>query len=235
MVLSIAVVDVKEIFPGIYFIEYEDGRRVLATKNLAPGHTVYDEKLVKWKGEEYRVWNPYRSKLAAAIINGLKEVPILPKTRILYLGIASGTTASHLSDIIGPEGIIYGVEFAVRPLRDLIKVAEIRKNIIPLLKDARLPHEYSYIGETVDILYADLAQPNQAEIFIKNAKTFLKPSGQGLIAIKARSIDVTRPPEEIFEEQKKILEEEGNFEVVEGVRLDPYARDHIMFRMIFKG
>ena len=229
--LSIAVVDVKEIFPGIYFIEYEDGRKVLATKNLTPGHTVYDEKLVKWRGEEYRVWNPYRSKLAAAIINGLKEVPIREGTKILYLGIASGTTASHISDIIGPSGIIYGIEFAPRPLRDLIKVSELRKNIAPLLKDARLPYEYSYIGETVDVLYADLAQPFQAEIFIRNAKMFLRPGGYGLIAIKARSIDVTRPPEEIFEEQKNILESEGGFEVLEGVRLDPYARDHIMFRM----
>ncbi len=233
--MAIAVIDVKEVFPGIYYIEYEDGRRVLATKNLVPGHTVYDEKLVRFKGVEYRVWNPYRSKLAAAIINGLKEVPVKPGSKILYLGIASGTTASHISDIIGTSGIIYGIEFAPRPLRDLIKVAEVRRNIIPLLKDARLPHEYSYIGETVDILYADLAQPFQAEIFIRNAKMFLRPKGSGLIAIKARSIDVTRPPDEIFEEQKKILEEEGNFEVVEGVRLDPYARDHIMFRMIFKG
>mgnify|MGYP000173807439 CR=1 FL=1 len=232
--MSIAVVGVKEIFPGIYYIEYEDGRRVLATKNLVPGNVVYDEKLVKYQGTEYRVWNPYRSKLAAAIINGLKEVSITQGARILYLGIASGTTASHISDIIGPSGIIYGVEFAPRPLRDLIKVAEIRKNIVPLLKDARLPQEYSYIGETVDVLYADLAQPFQAEIFIRNAKMFLKPNGVGFIAIKARSIDVTRPPEDIFEEQKKILEE-GNFEVLEGVRLDPYARDHIMFRMIFKG
>ncbi len=233
--MAIAVIDVKEVFPGIYYIEYEDGRRVLATKNLVPGHTVCDEKLVRFKGVEYRVWNPYRSKLAAAIINGLKEVPVKPGSKILYLGIASGTTASHISDIIGTSGIIYGIEFAPRPLRDLIKVAEVRRNIIPLLKDARLPHEYSYIGETVDILYADLAQPFQAEIFIRNAKMFLRPKGSGLIAIKARSIDVTRPPDEIFEEQKKILEEEGNFEVVEGVRLDPYARDHIMFRMIFKG
>ena len=233
--MAIAVIDVKEVFPGIYYIEYEDGRRVLATKNLVPGHTVYDEKLVRFKGVEYRVWNPYRSKLAAAIINGLKEVPVKPGSKILYLGIASGTTASHISDIIGTSGIIYGIEFAPRPLRDLIKVAEVRRNIIPLLKDARLPHEYSYIGETVDILYADLAQPFQAEIFIRNAKMFLRPKGSGLIAIKSRSIDVTRPPDEIFEEQKKILEEEGNFKVVEGVRLDPYARDHIMFRMIFKG
>ena len=232
--MPIEVISVEEAFPGIYYIEFEDGRKVLATKNLVPGHTVYDEKLVRYQGAEYRVWSPYRSKLAAAIMNGLKEVPIKEGSRILYLGIASGTTASHMSDIIGPRGIIYGIEFAPRPLRDLVKVAEKRKNIIPLLKDARLPQEYAYIGESVDVLYADLAQPFQAEIFIKNAKMFLKRGGAGLIAIKARSIDVTRPPEEIFEEQKKILEE-GGFEVVEGIRLDPYARDHVMFRMIFRG
>jgi len=232
--MSIEIVEVREAFPGIYEIEFEDGKTKLATRNLVPGVKVYGERLYRYQGVEYREWSPYRSKLAAAIINGLKEVNISEGSRILYLGIASGTTASHISDIIGSKGIIYGIEFAPRPLRDLIKVAEARKNIIPLLKDARLPQEYSYIGEDVDILYADLAQPNQAEIFIKNARMFLKRGGIGFIAIKARSIDVTRPPEEIFEDQKRILEEEGGFKVVEEVRLDPYARDHIMFRMIFE-
>ena len=224
------IVKVEEISYGIYRFEYEDGKIYLATKNLTPGITVYDEKTIKYDGVEYRVWSPYRSKLAAAIYNKMSTIPLSKGMKVLYLGIASGTTASHISDIIGREGIIYGIEFAQRPLRDLIKVAEARKNIVPLLKDARKPNEYAYIAESVDLLYEDVAQPFQSEIFIKNASMFLKKNGHGLIAIKARSIDVTKPPEEIFQEQKEIIENAG-FTVEEEVRLDPYSKDHVMFRI----
>lgn len=226
----VQIIGRKEVSYGIFLFEYEDGKKVLATKNLVPGKTVYDEKLIKYEGVEYRTWSPYRSKLAAAILNGLKHVPINEGFKVLYLGIASGTTASHISDIIGKKGIIYGIEFSQRPIRDLLKVAEIRKNIAPLLKDARLPHEYSYIAESVDLIYEDIAQPFQSEILIKNVRMFLKNSGEALIAIKARSIDVTKPPEQVFEEQKKVIEDEG-LKVVEEVRLDPYSKDHIMFRI----
>ncbi len=226
------VVDVKEIFTGVFKVVFEDGKESLATKNLTPGIKAYDEKLVKFGGVEYRIWSPYRSKLAAAIMNGLKELPIKQGDKVLYLGIASGTTASHISDIIGKEGIIYGIEFSQRPIRDLIRVSEARKNIVPLLKDARKPHEYSYIAEPVDLLYEDVAQPFQSEIFIKNAKMFLKRGGTGFIAIKARSIDVTKPPEEVFREQKEIIEKQG-FVVEEEIKLDPYSRDHIMFRIVY--
>ncbi len=228
----VEIVKFEEITYGIYWIEYDDGRSFLATKNLTPGKTVYDEKIIKYNGVEYRAWSPYRSKLAAAIYNKMSIIPISKGMKVLYLGIASGTTASHISDIIGSEGIIYGIEFAQRPIRDLIKVAEARKNIVPLLKDARKPNEYAYIAEGVDLLYEDVAQPFQSEIFIKNAKAFLKKTGAGLIAIKARSIDVTKPPEEIFKEQKEIIESAG-FKVEEEVRLDPYSKDHVMFRIRF--
>jgi len=223
------IVDVKEIFKGVYILVDDLGTERLATRNLVPKISVYGERLFNYQGTEYREWIPYRSKLAAAIINGLENLRISEGDRILYLGIASGTTASHISDIIGPKGIIYGVEFAPRPIRDLVAVAQNRRNIVPLLKDARKPYEYAYIiGENVDGIYMDIAQPDQADIFIRNCKMFLKPNGYGFIAIKARSIDVARPPEEIFKEQRRILETHG-FEVEEEIRLDPYAKDHVMF------
>lgn len=223
------VVSVKEIFKGVFIITDDLGTERLATKNLVPGVSVYGERLMSYQGVEYREWIPYRSKLAAAIVNGLRDLKISEGDRILYLGIASGTTSSHISDIVGPRGIIYGIEFAPRPIRDLVAVAQKRKNIIPLLKDARKPYEYAYIiGESVDGIYADVAQPDQSEIFIRNCRMFLRANGYGFIAIKARSIDVAQPPEEIFKEQKKILESNG-FEIEEEIRLDPYAKDHIMF------
>ena len=95
-------------FPEIYWATLEDGSRKLGTKNLVPGNAVYGERLVRFSGYEYRLWDPYRSKLAAAILKGLEIVPICPNYRVLYLGAASGTTASHVSDIVGEDGQISG-------------------------------------------------------------------------------------------------------------------------------
>ena len=223
------VVSANKIFEGVYLLRDDIGAERLATLNLVPGKSVYGERLLHYEGKEFREWIPYRSKLAAAILNGLEELRLKEGDRVLYLGIASGTTASHISDIIGMAGIIYGIEFAPRPIRDLISVAQIRKNIVPMLKDARKPYEYSYIiGEDVDVIYMDIAQPDQADIFIRNCEMFLKSGGYGFIAIKARSIDVAKSPSEIFNEQKRILQARG-FEILEEIRLDPYAKDHIMF------
>ena len=76
----------REISPGIYFVE--DDQRILVTRNLVPGRTVYGEKLVQVDEDEYRSWNPTRSKLAAAIMKGLTKVPIRKGSRVLYLGVA---------------------------------------------------------------------------------------------------------------------------------------------------
>ncbi|RLF85135.1 fibrillarin-like rRNA/tRNA 2'-O-methyltransferase, partial [Thermococci archaeon] len=132
----------KHKFPGVYTVIEDDGSERIATKNLVPGQKVYGERIVKWKGEEYRIWNPNRSKLAAAILNDLKNFPIKPETTVLYLGIASGTTASHVSDIIDWEGKIFGIEFSPRVLRELVPLVEERRNIVPILGDATKPEEY---------------------------------------------------------------------------------------------
>ncbi len=156
----------KEIFNGVFRV----GKNIY-TKNLTPGSRVYGEKLFVSAGVEYREWDPTRSKLSAAILNGLTTLPIRSGSVILYLGISAGTTASHISDIIGKDGLIYGVEFAERMMRELIPVSEKRKNIIPILADARKAEEYSWIEKT-DLIYVDVADPQEMEIFIRNAKMF---------------------------------------------------------------
>ncbi|MEM5879281.1 MAG: fibrillarin-like rRNA/tRNA 2'-O-methyltransferase [Candidatus Aenigmatarchaeota archaeon] len=212
-----------EKFDGIFLI---DGK--LATLNLLPGEKVYGEELVRIGENEYRVWDVWRSKPAAAIKKGVREFPIKKGLKILYLGIASGTTASHLSDIVGKEGIIYGVEFSERVLRELISHAEKRGNIVPILADARKPEEYrDIVIEKIDVVYCDVASPDEIELFIRNCLEFLKPKGYGMIAIKSRSIDVLKKPEEIYKETRKKLEE--RFEILDFVKLDPYDKDHGFF------
>ena len=214
-------------FRGVYVVELEDGSLRLATRNLVPGQRVYGERLYNYDGVEYREWNAYRSKLAGALLKGLEELPIKEGDRILYLGIASGTTASHVSDIVGPKGRIYGVEFAPRVMRDLILVVRERRNIYPILGDARFPEKYRHLVEGVDGLYADVAQPEQASIVARNAKFFLRDDGYLLLAIKARSIDVTTEPSEVYLREIKTLVEAG-FEIKDVVHLDPFDRDHAM-------
>jgi len=215
-------------FLGVYEIAIEDGRWVLATKNLAPGRKVYDEILIKWNGEEYRVWNPYRSKLAAGIYKGLTSLPIKPGSKVLYLGAASGTTVSHVSDIVGVEGHVYAVEFAPRSMRELMeKVAAFRMNVSPLLEDARFPQRYVRFVGRVDTMYCDIAQPEQAKVLVDNARLFLKTGGWFMIAVKAMSVDVTKEPEEVFERETLVLKKSG-FRISETIRLEPYDKAHAM-------
>jgi fibrillarin-like pre-rRNA processing protein len=189
---------------------------------------VYGEELINLSGVEYRLWNPSRSKLGAAIMKGLKRNPIVPGAKVLYLGVASGTTCSHVSDIIGESGHVWGVDFAPRPIRDLIdQVAKYRKNLTPILSDARQPQSYAFQVSKVDTIFADVAQPDQADIVVKNARLFLKKGGYVMLSIKSRSIDVSRDPAEIYKDQVKILEA-GGFRVEEVVELDPYELDHAL-------
>ncbi len=208
----------KEIFNGIF----KSGKK-LYTQNLIPGEKVYGENLIRKGKKEYREWSPERSKLAAAILKGLNNVPLNAGTKVLYLGASTGTTCSHVSDIVGKEGIVYAVEFAERVFRELVKLAEKRKNICPILADARKPQEYDWIEE-VDVVYCDVAQPDETEIAMRNAEKFLKAGGWLMLAVKARSIDVTKKPKEIYEEEKKKLEKE--FEIIDLVELEPFEKDH---------
>jgi fibrillarin-like pre-rRNA processing protein len=213
-------------FDGVYWLTLEDGSRRLATKNLSPRIAVYGERLVSVGDIEYRTWDAYRSKLAAAILRNLRELPIHCGTNILYLGSASGTTASHVSDIVENEGKVYCVEFAQRSMRELIdSLCEHRSNIYPILADARLPEGYRTTVNSVDVIYSDVAQPEQAKILADNADLFLKPEGKAMIAIKSRSVDVTMEPSDVFEQEIKVLRRR-NFKTTQIVRLEPYEKDH---------
>ncbi|KAF7242425.1 rRNA 2'-O-methyltransferase fibrillarin [Varanus komodoensis] len=201
----------------------------LVTRNLVPGESVYGEKRISVEdGEtkvEYRAWNPFRSKLAAAILGGIDQIHIKPGAKVLYLGAASGTTVSHVSDIVGPEGLVYAVEFSHRSGRDLINVAKKRTNIIPVIEDARHPHKYRMLLGMVDVIFADVAQPDQSRIVALNAHNFLKNGGHFVISIKANCIDSTAAPEAVFASEVKKMQQE-NMKPQEQLTLEPYERDH---------
>ena len=210
-----------------FFWFHVDGEEKIATENLVPGKQVYKEKLLLKKGIEYRLWDPFRSKLAASVMNGLRDFPFDKKSIILYLGVSTGTTISHISDIIGPKGTVFGVEHSSRVARDFLdRVATYRKNIVPIIQDARNPKEYFSVYSKVDIVYVDIAQPDQTNIAIENCKMYLKPNGYLFLVIKARSIDVTKDPKYIINLEVKKLESGFNIEQV--IDLRPYDKDHAM-------
>ena len=210
---------VMQVFPGVYRV-----RGKLATLSFAPGKRVYGEQLAREEGKEYRVWDLFRSKLAGAFAKGLKELPIHPGDRVLYLGASSGTTPSHVSDIVGENGLVFCVEFAPRSMRDLINVCNVRPNMLPILADARHPEQYADV-DVVEVIYQDVAQPDQAEILIKNADAFLPSGGHALFCVKSQSIDVTVPPEKTFE--MTLTKLEPHFHILQTLKLEPYDKDHL--------
>ncbi|HDD36671.1 MAG TPA: fibrillarin-like rRNA/tRNA 2'-O-methyltransferase [Archaeoglobus veneficus] len=205
---------VEKILHNVYLID----KKTIATKSSYGSH--YGEKILL---NEFREWIPYRSKLAAVFLKGYL-VNIKPDWKILYLGAASGTTVSHLSDIID-KGIIYAVEYSAKPFLKFIELAKERKNIIPILEDASKPWMYSGIVEEVDFVYQDIAQKNQVEIFKLNCKIFLKERGEGIIMVKARSIDSTVDPEIVFNRVVKELSKD--FKILRYGTLEPFHKDHV--------
>lgn len=217
--------EVKLLSDGIF--EVTKDKKQLATKNLDPGKVVYGEKLIEVEGIEYRTWDPRRSKLGAMVLKKF-NIPLKEDSTVLYLGAASGTTVSHVSDIV-PDGAVYAVEFAPRSMRDLIGLVSRRKNIHPVLADAGKPDSYAHIVEPVDLIFQDIAQPNQAEIAARNAARYLKKDGHLLLSVKARSIDTVANPKEVHKEEIKKLEQgfEPKFEILNAKDLMPYHEDHL--------
>ncbi|KAK6001860.1 hypothetical protein QM012_002350 [Aureobasidium pullulans] len=221
---------------------------LLCTRSMAPGVAVYGEKRITVdspapvveNGEtpattkvEYRVWNPFRSKIAAGILGGLQDIYMKPGSKVLYLGSASGTSVSHVADIVGPTGTVYAVEFSHRSGRDLINMATHRTNVIPIVEDARHPLKYRMLVGMVDCIFADVAQPDQARIVGLNAHLFLKVGGGVLVSIKANCIDSTAAPEAVFAREVQKMREE-RIKPKEQLTLEPFERDHAMVAGIYQ-
>jgi fibrillarin-like pre-rRNA processing protein len=208
-----------------------DGKAHIATMNLLKGITLYGEKLISRNGSEYRTWDPFRSKLAAAYIKGL-QFDFFNVKNILYLGASTGTTVSHLSDIIGYSGKVFAVESSTRVARELISnVSSKRTNVIPIIEDARKPRSYFSIYDKMDLVYCDIAQPDQTNIAIDNCKIYLKEGKPMLLVIKTRSIDVTMSPKNVISQEIKKLESHS-FEIKQKIDLAPFDKDHAMIKAI---
>jgi rRNA 2'-O-methyltransferase fibrillarin len=224
---------------GVFIVKAKED--MLATLNMVNGESVYGEPRVtieEKNGEEvkkieYRVWNCFRSKLAAGIFNGLDKIYMYPGAKVLYLGAASGTTVSHVSDLVGPTGMVFAIEYSHRSGRDLVNMSKKRPNIIPIIEDARKPTKYRMLVSMVDCIFSDVAQPDQARIIALNASHFLKNGGGFVFSIKANCVDSTADPEIVFAQELDYLKKEG-FKPKEQVTIEPFERDHAVATGIYK-
>ncbi len=206
----------SEIYPGIYSMDL-DGQRRIATLPAEPV-PVYGERI--WQG--CRIWDPFRSKFAALLLKSRPDLNLSRSSKVLYLGAATGTTVSHISDIV-QDGLVYAVEFSPRSMRDLLRLCEARNNIVPILADAAKPEGYCALAEPMDMVYQDVAQRNQADIATLNADRYLKPGGSLVMMMKTRSIDVTASPKEVYKHEMEWLK---GTEVLDSLDLLPYHHDH---------
>lgn len=210
-------------FKGIF--QLDKGKKSIYFTKTEFNDAVYGEKIVNQGRELFREFAPINSKLAAVIRQGLDYFNLTEKSLVLYLGASTGTTVSHLSDIV-TKGMIFAVESAPVVARDLVFLAEKRSNIAPLLADANKPEEYKDIITNVDFLYQDVAQKNQVDIFLKNLE-FLKSGSLAFLAIKARSIDFAKAPEDVFATVEEKLKQ--RVKILQKIDISAFQKDHCMF------
>ncbi len=205
--------------------EIREGDRVVpATEALGTPPDVYGERLVPVPSGWWRRWDPYRSKLSAALVRGFRGPLPQAGERWLYLGAATGTTASHVADLVGPDGAVYAVEMSLRPFIRLLRLAERYPNLFPILADAGHPEDFAGWVPPVDGLYSDIAQPDQASIARENAELFLRDGQPVLLALKLSSMGRGRSPETSVEQA---LAELRPFQALSApLTLEPFHRQH---------
>lgn len=217
-------------FDNIYEQPSKRGVR-LFTRSLYPDFRGFDETVLREQGLAFREVDPKRSKLFAGVAKGASQIGMREGSSVLYLGASHGYTPSFVSDVVGAKGFVLCIDVAPRVVRDLVFVCQRRQNMAPILADCNHPELYAKFipAGGVDVVFQDISQRNQVEIFLKNVQAHLKKGGYGLLALKARSVDVTRKPQDLFKETFAALENSGVVSVVDKRGLEPYEMDHMLF------
>ncbi|MBI5391800.1 fibrillarin-like rRNA/tRNA 2'-O-methyltransferase [Candidatus Woesearchaeota archaeon] len=212
-------------YPGI-FSTWKGKRKLMLTENLTPGRIFFRELLWSENDKEYRVFDPRHSKIAAGLAKRMRFFSLKKNDAVLYLGASHGYTASFISDLVGKNGVVYCVDIAPRVVRDLYFVCEQRENMQPLLADANKPEAYTARITPVDVIIQDVAHRMQVQILLRNMR-FLKAKGIVYFSVKARSIDSTKKPMQVFRDVEEELKR--SLKILEKVDLSPFERDHMLF------
>ena len=209
----------------IFWITIKNKKK-LATLNNAGINEAYNEKLTEINGKQYNVWNPYTSKLAAAIVNGMEIFPILEKTKVLYLNTTIEKTLSHISDIIGMNGKIFVVRDMVENSKNFLeKVRNNRVNIFSITRENGVPARFSST-EMVNVVYVDITQHNETEVAIQNCKNYLRNGGFLMLVVPTKKIDfINNPSKQNLEEMQKL---QSSFEIIQQINLTDFFKEYSM-------
>ena len=214
--------------------------RSLWSRNAVPGVAVRGERLKRRRGEEWRQWSPRRSKLAAGLLRLEGDKGSLlpePGTTTLYLGAGHGTTISYLHDhLCGAQnergGCIVAVDISPRCMRDLVRLAEARPGLVPVLADAR-HHEAiaPFLPARVRWLFQDVSQAGQVDMHIAAAQRFLAPNGLSLLSLKSASERSEHGgrgvPRDHYDHARAALTDAGA-EVLEVIELTGWEEQHAL-------
>ena len=217
----------------IFWITVKNKKK-LATLNNASVNEVYNEKLIKINGKQYNLWNPYTSKLAAAIVNGMEIFPILEKTKVLYLNSTIEKTLSHISDIIGVNGKIFILSDINENSKNFLEnVMNDRTNVFTITRDNGDPAKFSSKTEMVNVVYVDITQHNETEVAIQNCKRYLRDGGFLMLVVPTKKIDfVNKPNGQNIEEIQKL---QSSFEIIQQINLTDFFKEHSMIIAKFLG
>ncbi|KAL8150026.1 hypothetical protein AgCh_006875 [Apium graveolens] len=210
-------------FEGVFIAKGKEN--FICTRNLVPGEALHGEELLYIQNEdkitvEYRVWNPLKSKLGAAILCGLKNITAKPGSRVLYLGDVCETTVSHLSDLVGSDGVVYVVGFS----DFVVNMVDKRPNVITIFEKPSNHWKYRMVVSMVDAIFADIVHPQQVNWFISNAQYYLRAGGHYMISTRAINVDLTGQGKDLFATHPGQME----FSPTELVMLEPIMREYVM-------
>ncbi len=206
--------------------ERREDRGTWWTRTVGTPPSVYGERWIERGSGLLRSWDPSRSKLAAALEAGWTGALPDEGERWLYLGASTGTTASHVADLVGDAGALFAVERSPRAFRRLLGWADRWPNVLPILADARTPVAYAQLVPRVDGIYTDIAQPDQVDIALDNARRRLRDGGAFLIALKTASMgrDASAP----VHLERAFASLERYFDLDEPLRLSRWHRGHYL-------
>ena len=210
----------------IFWITVKNKKK-LATLNNADVNKIYNEKLIEIDGKQYNIWNPYTSKLAAAIVNGMEIFPILKKTQILYFDTTVDKTLNHISDIIGVNGRIFVVKDIIENSKNFLgNDSNNRTNVVSITQEKKgITAKFAPNIETVNVVYVDIAQNNETDVAIQNCKNYLINGGFLMLVVPTRKIDAINPNRQNLEERQKL---QSSFEIIQQINLTDFFKEHSM-------
>ena len=210
----------------IFWVTVRNEKKLATLSNVSTNQD-YKENLVEMNGKQHSIWNPYMSKLAAAIINGMEIFPILKKTKILYLDPTSEKTIKHISDIVGINGKIFVVRNIMKNSKNFLEqIAKNRSNIFTIIPDKTNPARLTGMTEMVDVIYIDIAEHNQTEIAIQNCKNHLRIGGFLMLIVPTKNIDFTNNPSKKNQEERKKLQ--TSFDIIQEINLMDFFKEYSM-------